>query len=247
MLLPASLPATMLSRMLAVCLGASSAMGQCPNHPHLDLCPAASTTAEDMDVNGGGRNSAWMALALPLLAARPSFVTAFFTLVVATGADAQSGMSCGDIRTFYQAQSCCGESERALDFSSSEGSSFSNSVCESGSPVGVCHCEKAMHLLSQVDGVQFPVEFCAHMAAVKPVGFHDQPICEASDAGNNAAYLVDGMAGNTNFPHGNIKVLATVGEVDPTTGAMLTGCTVQTKCGPCPCLHLSQPLLHVCL
>ena len=89
-----------------------------------------------------------------------------------------------------------------------------------------------MHLLSQVDGVQFPVEFCAHMAAVKPVGFHDQPICEASDAGNNAAYLVDGMAGNTNFPHGNIKVLATVGEVDPTTGAMLTGCTVQTKSAP---------------
>jgi len=213
----------MLSRMLAVFLGVSSVMGQCPNHPHLDLCPA-STTAADSDVNRGGRNSAWMALALPLLATRPSFVTAVVTLVAATGADAQSpGMNCGDIRTFYQAQSCCGESERALEFSSSEGSSFSSSVCESGSPVGVCHCEKAMQLLSQVDGVQFPVEFCAHMAAVKPVGFHDQPICEASDAGNNAAYLVDGMAGNTNFPHGNIKVLATVGEVDPTTGSMLTG------------------------
>ena len=226
----------MLSRMLAVFLGASSVMGRCPNHPHLDLCPA-STTAEDSDVNRGGRNSAWMALALPLLATRPSFVTAVVTLVAATGADAQSpGMNCGDIRTFYQAQSCCGESERALEFSSSEGSSFSSSVCESGSPVGVCHCEKAMQLLSQVDGVQFPVEFCAHMAAVKPVGFHDQPICEASDAGNNAAYLVDGMAGNTNFPHGNIKVLATVGEVDPTTGSMLTG-------RPCPYLQPPDPPL----
>ena len=61
------------------------------------------------------------------------------------------------------------------------------------------------------------------MADVKPVGYHDQPICEASDAGANAAYLVDGKAGNTNFPHGNIKVLATAGEVDPTTGSMLTG------------------------
>ena len=49
------------------------------------------------------------------------------------------------------------------------------------------------------------MEFCDHLADVKPVGWHDQPIPEASDAGTEASYLVDGKAGNTNFPHGNMK------------------------------------------
>ena len=95
--------------------------------------------------------------------------------------------------------------EQALDFGANGASSFAESVC-GASPAGVCNCAKAMQLLAQVPGVQFPADFCMHMAEVKPVGYHDQPICEASDAGGNAAYLVDGKAGNTNFPHGNIKV-----------------------------------------
>ena len=225
-----SLAGAMLS-LLALCAGfVCSVVAQCPNHPHLDLCVMTTTTdnatAEDVDTNRGGRSAAWMALALPLVAARPSFAAAFALAMMATSVNAHGhGMSCSNIRTFYQAQSCCSEGDQPmpLDFSTSEGSSFSNSVCEASNPVGVCHCEKALQLLSQVDGVQFPVEFCSQMADVKPVGYHDQPICEASDAGANAAYLVDGKAGNTNFPHGNIKVLATAGEVDPTTGSMLTG------------------------
>ncbi|CAE7464716.1 U2AF35B [Symbiodinium sp. CCMP2592] len=216
---------------------AHSVVAQCSNHPHLDLCSAKPNKetrrkrAKGIDVNHGARNSARVALVLPLMTARPSFSTGLVVMAVATviGADAYSGgsssMSCGQIRTFYQAQDCCSEGEepRWVDLSTSEGSSFSSSVCGASSPVGVCHCARAMQLLSQVPGVQFPAEFCAHMADVKPVGFHDQPICEASDAGNNAEFLVDGRAGNTNFPHGNIKVLATAGEVDPLTGSMLTG------------------------
>lgn len=215
---------------------AHSVGAQCPNHPHLDLCPAnlnkeaRRNKAKEIDVNRGARNSAWMALVLPFMAARPSFSTGLAVMAVAVmAADARgygsSSMSCGHIRTFYQAQDCCSEGEEplSLDFSTSEGSSFGSSVCGATSPVGVCHCARAMQLLSQVPGVQFPAEFCGHMAHVKPVGFHDQPICEASDAGTNAEFLVDGRAGNTNFPHGNIKVLATAGEVDPLTGSMLTG------------------------
>eukprot|EP00439_Symbiodinium_sp_Y106_P081022 s492_g19.t3 len=132
------------------------------------------------------------ALVLPLMTARPSFSAGLVVVAVATviGADAHgdgsASMSCGHIRNFYQAQDCCSEGEEPLsvDFSTSEGTSFSSSVCGASSPVGVCHCAGAMQLLSQVPGVQ---------------------------------------AGNTNFPHGNIKVLATAGEVDPLTGSMLTG------------------------
>jgi Ca2+-binding RTX toxin-like protein len=35
--------------------------------------------------------------------------------------------------------------------------------------------------------------------------------------------LIDGQSGDTNFPYGTFKSLATVGEVDPTTGEALTG------------------------
>ena len=37
------------------------------------------------------------------------------------------------------------------------------------------------------------------------------------------ANLIDGRSGDTNFPYGTFKALATVGEVDPTTGKALTG------------------------
>ena len=128
------------------------------------------------------------ALVLPLMTARPSFSAGLVVVAVATviGADAHgdgsASMSCGHIRNFYQAQDCCSEGEEPLsvDFSTSEGTSFSSSVCGASSPVVVCHCAGAMQLLSQVPGVQFLTEFCAHMTDVKPVGSHDQPICEAS-------------------------------------------------------------------
>lgn len=65
--------------------------------------------------------------------------------------------------------------------------------------------ESGLKFLASADQVTFPTEFCDHVADVKPIGWHDQPIPEASDAGTEASYLVDGRAGNTNFPHGNIK------------------------------------------
>ena len=196
---------------------------QCPEDGTLDLCPV-NNSAPPQETNSGGRGraAAWVGLLLPLVSVRPSLATGLILSMAVAGADA-ADMSCGHVKSFYQAQDCCGQPEQALDFSGSEGSSFSESVCGANSPAGVCNCAKAMELLAQVPNVQFPADMCSHLAHVKPVGFHDQPICEASDAGANSEYLVDGRAGNTNFPHGNIKVLATVGEVDPDTGSMLTG------------------------
>eukprot|EP00429_Kryptoperidinium_foliaceum_P046422 CAMPEP_0176105052 /NCGR_PEP_ID=MMETSP0120_2-20121206/52715_1 /TAXON_ID=160619 /ORGANISM="Kryptoperidinium foliaceum, Strain CCMP 1326" /LENGTH=759 /DNA_ID=CAMNT_0017439163 /DNA_START=525 /DNA_END=2802 /DNA_ORIENTATION=+ len=77
--------------------------------------------------------------------------------------------------------------------------------------------------LAGVPGAMFPPALCADMQHLKPVGHRSSQICEASDAGSTASLLVDGSPGNISFPHGMLKVLATVGEVNPRTGAMLTG------------------------
>lgn len=77
--------------------------------------------------------------------------------------------------------------------------------------------------MAGVPGAMFPASFCEDMKHMKPVGHRSAPICEASDARGDAALMVDGQPGNVNFPHGDLKVLATVGEVNPRTGAMLTG------------------------
>jgi len=77
--------------------------------------------------------------------------------------------------------------------------------------------------LAGLPGAMFLENVCADLAHLMPVGWRHAPICEASDAGSNASLLRDGEAGNLNFPHGRLKVLATVGEINERTGAMLTG------------------------
>jgi hypothetical protein len=51
-------------------------------------------------------------------------------------------------------------------------------------------------------------------------------ICEANDASATGATVEDGMSGDTSFPHGNIKPLATAGErsvCDGSSGMKITG------------------------
>ena len=62
------------------------------------------------------------------------------------------------------------------------------------------------------------------MANFKPIGWHTAHICEATDAAySTAGTVADGMSGDTSYPYGSIKVLATVGEYLPSNGYMLVG------------------------
>lgn len=56
-----------------------------------------------------------------------------------------------------------------------------------------------------------------------PIGEHTARIPEASDAGASAALKVDGADGDVDFQFGNLKPIATVGEVDYKTGTMIVG------------------------
>ena len=46
---------------------------------------------------------------------------------------------------------------------------------------------------------------------------------DASTLADSESYIVDGQSGDIAFPHGNIKPIATVGEYDAETGAMIVG------------------------
>ena len=58
------------------------------------------------------------------------------------------------------------------------------------------------------------------MTNLKPIGSHTAHICEATDIlfADPPMQPVDGESGDTNYPYGSIKVLATVGEYLPSTG-----------------------------
>ena len=46
------------------------------------------------------------------------------------------------------------------------------------------------------------------------LGSHNQLIMEANDASRTGAMVIDGLNGDINFPHGTLKPLITVGEVN---------------------------------
>ena len=46
------------------------------------------------------------------------------------------------------------------------------------------------------------------------LGSITQNIAEANDAGRVDALILDGLSGDTNFPHGDLKPLLTVGEIN---------------------------------
>ena len=62
------------------------------------------------------------------------------------------------------------------------------------------------------------------LANFKPIGTHTAHMCEATDAlYSTTAVVADGHSGDTDYPFGPIKVIATVGEYNPATGFMLVG------------------------
>jgi hypothetical protein len=65
--------------------------------------------------------------------------------------------------------------------------------------------------------------FMEYLKEAKPIGYHTALLAEASDAGTNAAFIVDGHSGDTAFPHGHLKALATVGEYSPGNGKFHVG------------------------
>lgn len=141
----------------------------------------------------------------------PALLVALASLASAAASQAPT---CGDVKAFYQSEACCGSPAKALG---------AGPAWACTSPAGVCDCERTKASLAGVPGAMFPADFCQHMQHVKPVGHRSAPICEASDARGNPALMVDGQPGNISFPHGLLKVVATVGEANPRTGAMLTG------------------------
>jgi len=67
------------------------------------------------------------------------------------------------------------------------------------------------------------VDFINDAAALKSIGEVTAPIAEASTADDPSEHSVDGQPGDTGYPFGLFKPLATVGEYDPDTGYPLTG------------------------
>lgn len=69
----------------------------------------------------------------------------------------------------------------------------------------------------------FPEPITSIPAEMMPIGTHTAHICEATDATNSTVVPMDGQSGDTDYPFGDIKVLATVGEYNSETGYMLVG------------------------
>ena len=98
-----SSPVAMWSR-LAVCaclVGSVAAM--CPDDPEVDLCEV-----DEQETSHSTRNGAWMALLLPLASTRPSLATGL-ALALAAGSVGVDAVTCGELKTFYKNEQCCGQ------------------------------------------------------------------------------------------------------------------------------------------
>ena len=96
-------------RVLAFCACLAAAMAdQCPDDAEVDLC---ETLGEE--TGAGSRSSAWMGLLLPLVSARPK-LGASIVVVLAFGMVGADAATCGDLKTFYKSEQCCGAPTQAL-------------------------------------------------------------------------------------------------------------------------------------
>jgi hypothetical protein len=78
---------------------------------------------------------------------------------------------------------------------------------------------------SIVDGEDI-IDAYEQYQAGEEIGSNTALLCEAADASATGAPVVDGESGDTDFPHGNLKVLATMGErsvCEESEGAKLVG------------------------
>ena len=99
-------------------------------------------------------------------------------------------------------------------------------ACADGSPAQPmcrpgCTCDRASNVAAAQTYMSFPYMY--EDFPLKIVGAHTAMMCEASDAAISGALVEDGESGDTDFPFGTIKVLATVGEYNPKTGWALVG------------------------
>jgi len=143
-----------------------------------------------------------------------SYFVCFVALLALRPVAGQSG-TCKDVKSLFKDSGCCGTLSKALP------EVLPSWTCPGGH--GMCNCEKTKNALAGIPGAMFPEHFCSHAEHLKPVGYRSAPIPEATDAGSDPSLLVDGQPGNVEWPHGNLKVLATVGEINENTGAILTG------------------------
>ena len=101
-------PVAMWSRLaLCACLVGSVA-AMCPDDPEVDLCEV-----DGQETSHGTRNGAWMALLLPLASTRPSFATGL-ALALAAGSVGVDAVTCGELKTFYKNEQCCGQATREV-------------------------------------------------------------------------------------------------------------------------------------
>jgi hypothetical protein len=80
-------------------------------------------------------------------------------------------------------------------------------------------------LASIVDGEDIVSAYKQYQAG-EEIGSNTALLCEAADASATGAPVMDGESGDTDFPHGNIKVIATMGErsvCEESEGAKLVG------------------------
>lgn len=123
--------------------------------------------------------------------------------------------TCGDVKQLYKEHDCCGNPSKELGqipFGMSLGQML---VSKSSSAEMLAH-------MARLEMSPSPELFEAIMN-LKPIGSHTAHICEATDAKYSAAKVMDGESGDTDYPFGQIKTLATVGEFDKDTGFMLVG------------------------
>mmetsp|Transcript_8874 Transcript_8874/g.13445 ORF Transcript_8874/g.13445 Transcript_8874/m.13445 type:complete len:830 (+) Transcript_8874:287-2776(+) len=123
--------------------------------------------------------------------------------------------SCGDLKSAFQSNECCAA---ALDAVVAEPLYSPVKDTITNTP-GVLS-----QLAWQDPGTTMSTNFMAHLNSMHPVGTHTAQIAEATDAKySTEAIIEDGHSGDTNYPFGSMKVLATVGEYDANTGYMLVG------------------------
>ena len=76
------------------------------------------------------------------------------------------------------------------------------------------------------NGLEFPhaeSRFAGLASQLVPIGTITELLLEASDAGDNLEFLVDGKSGDVDFPYGDFKTLVTIGEYDSRSGYMPPG------------------------
>ena len=101
-------PVAMWSR-LALCASlVGSVAAMCPDDPEVDLCEV-----DGQETSHGTRNGAWMALLLPLASTRPSLATGL-ALALAAGSVGVDAVTCGELKTFYKNEQCCGQATREV-------------------------------------------------------------------------------------------------------------------------------------